>query len=179
MIKGILLNMGLKASPHDTCLLSGILENPTSHNTIPEYQSQLHIGLYVDDFVFYSSDPTQEALFQTLLQEHIQVDFMGDVDHFLGTAFVWLQHIDSKIYVHLCQSEFNKFIARRFLVQSANKVPTMTPYRSGLPIDSIPPVDTLNHDLPHQLKVYQSIFGCINWLATCTRPDITSVLIHT
>ena len=26
MIKGILLKMGLKSSPHDTCLLSGILE---------------------------------------------------------------------------------------------------------------------------------------------------------
>ena len=116
MIKWILLKMSLKASPHDPCLLSGILENPTSHKTISEAQSQLHVGLYVDDFVFYSSDPTHEALFQTLLQEHIQVDFMGDVDHFLGTAFVWLQHIDSNIYVHLCHSAFNKFIAPRFLV---------------------------------------------------------------
>ena len=34
MIKGILLNMFLKASPHDSCLLSGILEEPTSQKTI-------------------------------------------------------------------------------------------------------------------------------------------------
>ena len=34
MIKGILLKMGLKASPHDPCLLSGILEKPNSHKTI-------------------------------------------------------------------------------------------------------------------------------------------------
>ena len=52
----------------------------------------------------------------------------------------------------------------------------MTPYRSGLPIDSIPPVDPLYLDLNHRQKIYQSIFGCINWLATCTYPDIAPVL---
>ena len=68
MVKGILLKMGLKAFPPDPSLLSDIIDNPTSHQTISEAQSQIHVGLYVDDFVFYSSDPTQEALFQTLLQ---------------------------------------------------------------------------------------------------------------
>ena len=104
--QGILLNMGLKASPHDPCLLSGILEEPNSQKTISEDQSQLHVGLYVDDFVIYSSDPSQEVLFQTLLQEHIQVDFMGYVKYLLGNAFTCLQHKGGKIYVCLCQSEF-------------------------------------------------------------------------
>ena len=57
-----------------------------------------------------------------------------------------------------------------------NKVPNMTPYRSGFPIDYISPVDPLNHDLNRQRQVHQSIVGCINWLATCTRPDIAPVL---
>ena len=74
--------MGLKASPHYPCILSGIIDNPSSPKTISEAQSQLHVGLYVENFVIYSSDPTQEALFKTLLQGHIQVYFMGDVDYF-------------------------------------------------------------------------------------------------
>ena len=82
LIKGILLKMGLKASPHDPCVLSGIIDNQTAHQTILEAQSQIHVGLYVDDLVFYSSYPNREALFQTLLQEHIQVDFMVDLDYF-------------------------------------------------------------------------------------------------
>ena len=52
----------------------------------------------------------------------------------------------------------------------------MTPYHSGFRIDSIPPVDPLDPDLPHQRQVYQSIFYCINWHETCTRPDIAPVL---
>ena len=51
-----------------------VLTNPSSPENISDLQSQLHVGIYVDDFVFYSSDPAQEALFKTILQEHIQVN---------------------------------------------------------------------------------------------------------
>ena len=147
MIKGVMLHMALKAYPHDPCLLYGILDNPSSPHAIAEAQSPFHAGLYVDNFKFYSSDTTQEDLFQTLLQEHIQVDFMGDVDYFVWNVFTWIQHKDSNISVHLCQSAFTSFTAHRFSVQIANKVLNMTPYCSGFPIDSIPPVDPLDPDL--------------------------------
>ena len=104
------------------------LKKKNSHKTISEDQYQLHIGLYVDDLVFYSSNPAQEVLLQNLLQEHIQVGFMRDVDYFLGNAFTWIHHKDGKIFVHICQSAFTEFSAHWFSVQSANKVPNMTPY---------------------------------------------------
>ena len=144
MIKGILLKMGLKAYPHNPCLLSGIVEDSNSQKTISKDQPQLHLGLYVDDLVLYSSDPAHEVLFKNLPQEHIQVDFMGDVDYFLGTAFTWLHHKYGNMSVQLCQSAFTEFTAHRTSVQRANKVPNMTPYRSGLPIDSILPIDPLD-----------------------------------
>ena len=74
MIKGILLKMVLNPSPRDPFLLSSVHTNPSSPDIISDLQFQLHTGLYVDDFVFYSSDPAQEALFKTILQEHIQVN---------------------------------------------------------------------------------------------------------
>ena len=84
---------------------------------------------------------------------------MGNIYYFLGTAFTWLQHADGEISVHLCQSEFTEFNAHRSSVYTANKVPNMTPYRSVFPIDSIPPVDPLDTDLPCQRKFYQNIFA--------------------
>ena len=90
IIKGVLLKMCLNTSPHDPCLLSGVIANPFSPDTISAVQSQLHVSLYVDDIAFYSSDPTQEALLKTLIQEHIQFNFMGDVNYTLGTSFTWL-----------------------------------------------------------------------------------------
>ena len=168
--------MGLNSLSHDSWLLYGVITNPSSHYSISDIQSQLHIGLYVNNLVFYSSDPSQENLFKTLLQEHIQVNFMGNVDYFLGTAFTWLQHTDGNISVHICQSEFTEFTAHRFSVHSYDKVPNMTPYCSGFPIDSIPPVDPLDLDLPRQKHFYHSIVVCINWLATCNRPDISPAI---
>ena len=52
----------------------------------------------------------------------------------------------------------------------------MIPICSVFPIDSIPPVDPLDPDIPCQRQVYQIIVGCINWLETCTRPEISPVL---
>ena len=176
MIKGILLKMNLNASPHDPCLLYGVLTNPYFTDTISKVQSQLHVGLYVNDLVFYSLDPTQEALFKTLLQEHIQVNFMEDVEYLLGTEFTWLKHKDRNISVHICQSAFTEFTAHWFSVQSANKVTIMNPYCSGSPIDSIPPIKPLDPDLLRRRQVYWRKFVCINCLATCTRTGIAPAI---
>ena len=54
----------------------------------------------------------------------------------------------------------------------------MTPYCSRFPVDSIPTVDPLDPDLSHRKQVYQIIVGGINWLATCTRPEISPALTY-
>ena len=64
---------------------------------------------------------------------------MGDADYFLGTAFTWLRQDDGNVSVHLCQSAFTEFASHRFGIDNMNRIPNMTPYRSGLPIDSLPP----------------------------------------
>ena len=52
----------------------------------------------------------------------------------------------------------------------------MNPHRSGSPIGSINTVRPLYYDLPRQKQFYQSIVGCINWIATCTCPYIAPAL---
>ena len=97
IIKVIILNLGLNPSPYDPCILSGILTNSYFLACTSDLQYQLHIGIYVDDFVFYSSDSAQEEFFKTLIQEQIQVEFIVNVDYLLGIAFNWIQHADVNI----------------------------------------------------------------------------------
>ena len=193
VITSILKKMNLKPSPHDPCLYSGVI-NTSSHDSIPLDNSDtstshiindsatsstrhnLHVGIYVDDFVFYSTDPAKEKLFQLELAKHIKVDFMGDVDFFLSTAFTWLHHDDGHISVHLSQTAFTEFTSHHFGVDKMNQIPHMTPYRSGLHIGAIPSSDADDSDLKRRTKIYQSIVGSIKWLATCTCPDISPVL---
>ena len=172
MFCAALKELGLEQSVHDPCLFSGNLTsdpNPSEH-------SKLHVGIYVDDFVFFSSDHSAEQAFQAQHAKKVVVAFMGDVDWVLGTAFTWRRHSDGNLSVHLCQSAFTEFTAHRFGVDKFNQTPAMTPYRSGYPIDSIAAADPKDPDLKRQTKVYQSIVGCLNWLATCTRPDVSPVL---
>lgn len=56
-------------------------------------------------------------------------------------------------------------------LQDATFSTKMTPYRSGLPIDTLlsePPQETLR-------KKYHSYLGMLNWLSISTRPDLTTV----
>lgn len=53
--------MDLHPSIHDPCLFSCQLHQPGT--TTPSSPAEVRIGIYVDDFVFYLLDPTQEELF--------------------------------------------------------------------------------------------------------------------
>ena len=87
---------------------------------------------------------------------------MGDVNFFLGTAFTWKRHDNGNISVHFSQAAFIEHTAHRFGVNKSPRVPNMTPYRSGLLIDAIPPPDANDPDLKRRTKVYQRIVGSIN-----------------
>jgi hypothetical protein len=177
MFVAALKDIGLKPSLHDPCLFSGVVrQNTTTTSSHSSQLAPIHVGIYVDDFVFYSTDPLQEQRFMDALKQRVVVDFMGPVDWFLGTAFTWKRHSDGHLSVLLSQSAFTEYTAHRFAVDRINPVPHMTPYRSGIPIDSIPNPPKGDPDQKRRTKIYQSIVGCINWLATCTRPDIAPCL---
>eukprot|EP00956_Cyclotella_meneghiniana_P005594 scaffold7180_cov50-Cyclotella_meneghiniana.AAC.3 len=99
MFTKALKDIGLSPSLHDPCLFSGVLNVPpgdstnldasnigngTSPSSSPDPTTSspapIHVGIYVDDFVFYSTDPQQEALFMEALKTKVVVDFMGPVD---------------------------------------------------------------------------------------------------
>ncbi len=79
--------------------------------------------------------------------------------------------------VHLNQLGFGANLVESFFQESRNATPTATPYRSGVPIDSIAP-STDEDDSPAQLRctaAYQSLIGSIGWLSNSTHPDLSAV----
>ena len=79
-ITGALIELGFTPCDHDTCLWR---TNPTD-GTAPVY-----VGLYVDDFVYFSESDEQEAWFEAAMKDRFTVDFMGPVDYFLGCRYEW------------------------------------------------------------------------------------------
>jgi hypothetical protein len=174
MFTTMLKNIGLTPSPHDLCLFSGIVQSADISTDVPaSHRKRIHVGIYVDDFVFFSEDPREEDLFKQAMSNcTVPIDWMGTVSYFLGTAFDWQRHTDGHLSVLLLQSAFVEYSAHRFSVDRCSQVPNTTPYRSGMPIDSIPPPAANDPDQKRRTKCYQAVVGCINWLATCTVPTL-------
>ncbi len=87
--RAILEEIGLSVTLNDPCLFSGTVlcdgTPPTSRGGTE--RAKVYVGMYVDDFVFYSSDADKEQHFHDALPSRITVDFMDVADYFLGTAF--------------------------------------------------------------------------------------------
>ena len=171
----ILETMGLTPSVRGPCVYRGVCTD-TDDPAANDDRAEVRVGIYVDDFVFYSTDFSLEELFRKELGRRCTVDFMGDVDFFLGTSFTWRRRDDGHLAVHLCQRAFTEFVAHRFGVDQMHRCQTMTPYHSGLPIDAIPSLDEGDPDQARRTKVCQRLVESINWLATCARPDIAPLL---
>ncbi len=136
----------------------------------------LSLGLYVNNFVYFSVDPVVKALFCCLLTECCKVDFMGIVEWFLGVHF-YLRITPSTVVVHLNQSGFATNLVKIFSCQTGDKTPTATPYQSGIRIDSIAPSLDAN-DSPAKLyckEAYQSLIGSIGWLLSTTHPNLVAI----
>ena len=174
-IDSILRSIGLVPNAHDPCFYTGFVRDPRDPSSLAS-TVLLSLGLYVDDFIYFSEDPATEAIFEQLLREQFKVDFMGLVEWFLDIHFSW-RFTSSRVDVHLNQTGFAANLVEQFCQDSWDATPTATPYRSGVPIDSIAP-STDADDSPAQRRrteAYQSLIGSIGWLATATRPDLAPV----
>ena len=78
--------MGLKINPYDydPCVYSVHICDPDDPAQ-SESAQPLTLGLYVDDFIYFSIDDKTKAMFQRILSRLIKVEFMGVIEWFLGT----------------------------------------------------------------------------------------------
>ena len=101
---------------------------------------------------------------------------------FLVTHFEWSSHQDGALLCHLSQEAYAQNIVKRYRLAEIKFNPLATPYKSGCPIDAIPSenIDEDDKVFVRRRKMYQSFFGCLTWLSTNTRPDLSTTvfLLH-
>jgi hypothetical protein len=141
-----------------------------------EGEPPIYIGIYVDDIIYFSPSDVVEKKFEESLGNLVGVDFMGQVSHFLGIEFAWTHHSDGHITVNLTQQSFLETLIESLGFSSLSLSTYTSPYRSGLPIDSIPHEDMSATQRDVLRLQYQSLVGSINWLAHTTRPDLSTVV---
>eukprot|EP00957_Ditylum_brightwellii_P158081 12033034-Ditylum_brightwellii.AAC.1 len=79
--------MGIHPCAHAPCIFTG---------TLFEDELLIYIGLYVNNFIYFSPSPKVEQEFEQRLknEKKMLVDFLGTPTHFLGMRFETLQTND-------------------------------------------------------------------------------------
>jgi hypothetical protein len=161
----VLESIGLKRMKNSNCMFSG---------TVIKGQPPLYVGLYVDDFIYFSASDEVEREFETQFGSQVKTTFDGDVNHFLGIVFNNTRHCDGHVSIHMSQEAFIDTLLVKAKLDGPDSATAPTPYRSGYPIDKIPPKDypaALQAKITHKM---QQLTGSLQWLATSTRPDIAT-----
>ena len=183
-MNSILVDLGIKPGLHDPCLYQNVPSSPNDRDSTCVLQfpadrpvpadKPLHLGLYVDDFVYFSEDPEIERRFERFLSAKLKVELIGTVNWFLGTHFKWSSHQDGSLSVHLSQEAYAQNVVETYRLTSINFNPLATPYRSGCPIDTTQSttIDEEEQAFVRRREGYQSLVGRLTWLATNTRPDL-------
>jgi hypothetical protein len=159
--------MGLKNSPNSPCLFVGSL--------VPG-EPPIYVGIYVDDIIYFSPSDVVESKFETLLSSIGNVDFMGQVTHFLGIEFTWMTLPNGHLNVSLTQQSFIDTLLDNLGIAIDNVSHFSTPYRSGYPVDSVPFIEMSSSERDKLRLKYQSLVGSLNWLAHTTRPDLSTIV---
>ena len=165
LAKKILIKIGLKQHPTSPCIFYG---------TLIQGLPPLYLGLYVDDFYYFSKSPEVETLFESKFGSEISITFNGPVSYFLGITFTHTKSPSGKVKIHLSQEAFIDHLLEMTNLQSPTVVTARTPYRNGFPVDAIPQLPS--QDEPSKIKHFiQVLIGSLNWLSISTRPDITTI----
>ncbi len=144
--------------------------------TLIEGDPPIYVGIYVDNIIYFSVSNKVERKFESLLSTIGEVDFMGQVSHFLGIEFSWKFHPDENLSVSLTQQSFVETLLESLNLSNLSTSSYTSPYRSGLVINSIPHQEMSSTDRDKLRLTYQSLVGSLNWLAHTTRPDLSTVV---
>jgi hypothetical protein len=166
MARKILLKIGFKQCQHSPCLFKAHLIDG---------EPPIYLGLYVDDFIYFSKSKSVESKFETEFASHVPVKFTPEVDYFLGIKFTNKKHSNGDVEIKISQTAYIDATVKQFGLDKAAVITPKTPYRSGYPVDAIPNIDydeLTQNRLTHKM---QTIVGCLNWLSISTRPDIATI----
>ena len=167
-VSNFLKLIGLQSSPNIPCVFVG--------NLLPNHLL-LFVGLYVDDFCYFStSDPDKQAL-KAHLNNQYSVSYDDKLDWFLRMKFERKESTDDlKCLCH--QEMFLLYIMiERYNLAACNKSPRAVRFKWGLPVDTIS-LSTLPTDQQTTIaKQFQQIIGDLNLLSISTHIDTTSIYL--
>ncbi|GJZ63926.1 retrovirus-related pol polyprotein from transposon TNT 1-94 [Tanacetum coccineum] len=118
----------------------------------------LHVQIYVDDFIFASTDPQDCDHFSNEMSFKFQMSMMGQISFFLG-----LQISQNPRGIFVNQSKYAKEILKKFDLHNSDPVDTPMVEQTKLDEDLL--------GIPVDQTRYQGMVGCLMYLIA-SRPNM-------
>ncbi|KAG6620870.1 Integrase catalytic core protein [Phytophthora cinnamomi] len=119
------------------------------------------LGLYVDDILIVSQNPTLSDQVMTKLTERFDIKDLGDAQKCLG---IWIGYTTDGITIHQQQTTLD-LLAKMGMDQcKAASTPMEVNHRFF----------EENGDPFHDTTLYREAIGSLLWISNCTRPDIAT-----
>ena len=146
-----LISIGLKPLEHSPCIFTGVLI---------QGEPLIYLGLYVDDFIYFCESEAVEKKFEEKFGSLIKTTFNGPVTHFLGITFTTTVDSFGNVTLNLSQLPFIESLLHNHSMDSDVINSTPTPYRTGLPVDSIPDIEYTDTKQRQITADFQHLVGC-------------------
>jgi hypothetical protein len=150
-----LRRLGFRASRVDPCVY--VLQDENA-------AASVLIALYVDDLIIAAKDAQVLIRIKKALQAKYEMKDLGTAQWCLGMRIVW---DENKKWIQLDQKNYIEEVLAKFQMEMAK--PIETPMEQNASAWQYPGehVKSLS-----QKGLYRTVIGCLNYLATNTRPDI-------
>ena len=161
-----LINVGLMPCANTPCLYSG---------TLIKGKSPIYLGMYVDDFIYFSQDKEVEQKLENTLKLLLYVEFSGSPQYFLGLK-VKIQNHNNIQNIFLSQQLPSLEFIDRVGLSNISATSNATPYYAGFPVDKIKGDITLPAHVKQKVEDdWRSYVGSLNWLSISTRPYLSTI----
>lgn len=150
-----LKDFGLTQSPYDPCVYIRI-----------DGDKILIVAVYVDDFLLFSNLESWMTEIKAFLNGQFQMKDLGKANHVLGMRIT-----KTEIGISIDQSQYIDQILQRFNMSDCR--PVNTPMNSSVQLSKADVPKTEEEHAEMKDIPYQQAVGCLLYLSTCTRPDIS------
>ena len=157
-----LRDLGFRQHPHDACIY-----------ILVKQKSILIIGVYVDDMIKLTNDPSLRKKVDQILSTKLKIEHQGECKEFLGLQLGWKTDSQGRRYFNVSQEKYCRKIMDRFGMKDCASKDSPT-NATGKPEDVYmwPNPEPADKCCKKRLERYRAGIGALIYLTTMTRPDI-------
>ena len=153
-----LKSFGYSKSKADECIYVKSVKEAYGHINF------IILGVYVDDIIPVSNDPAMLKVEKATLCERFEMIGHGEICYLLGLL---IKRDRESGTLTISQPNYKEKVLRKFGMENCKPVSTpLEPGRKFMQLSS--------HDEPFDTQTYQQAIGCLTYISTATRPDITA-----